>query len=113
MFKYEFTGYVNKFSHTNYGDEIIVRADADERDAKFKQHLLISVTKKVSDKVPFDLGKDDKVKITFVPILNEGVSDKTKRAYAINKMMLSDIEVLEKASTDEGGDGDDASDIPF
>lgn len=81
-----------------WGIEVTVRGDADEVAVKFPQHILFFASNKNRDKVPDDLDVNDHVNIKFVPVLDEGISERTKRAYAINKMMIVELTILEKVS---------------
>lgn len=111
MTSYEFRGFVCKVNRQQWGVEVFVRADKDEnaQDVKYPQHILFSASKKNEGKVPVDLAEDDEVTIKFIPILNEGISDRTKRAYAINKMMIASITVEAKAESSGG----ESEPLPF
>lgn len=98
MKSYEFDGWVHKVNRQKWGVEVTVRGDADEVAVKFPQHILFFASNKNRDKVPDDLDVNDHVNIKFVPVLDEGISERTKRAYAINKMMIVELTILEKVS---------------
>jgi hypothetical protein len=76
--------------------------------------MLFFASRKYADRVPRDLDVNDKVKVKFIPILEEGVSEKTKRAYSINKMMIMELSVEEKIAP-QGGDDEQSSgeELPF
>ena len=96
MKSFEFSGWVHSIDRQSWGIEVEVRADADETDVKFPQHILLTASKKKSDLVPDNLDVNDRVTVTFIPVLNKGVSQKTKRVFAINKMMIAKFDVVEK-----------------
>ena len=115
--KFEFTGYVYKIRDSKWGKEISLKGLADETEEKYPQHILVNVSKKREGEVDPNLGIGDKVKVVILPTLTEGVSDKTQKAYAINKLNLQKMDVLERAQQSENDNGDDGSDeaddIPF
>lgn len=43
------------------------------------------------------------MKVVFIPVLNKGISKKTKKLFVINKLMIAELEVLEKISAHSGG----------
>ena len=113
MITYEFEGYVYGVVKTNWGTDIKASVNKDDNDAKYPQHILFSTSKKSQEKLPDDICEGDKIKVTFAPFLSEGVS-KSQKVYAINKNMIIDITILEKAEpapAPEGGN--DFDDIPF
>lgn len=117
MQTYIFTGWVTRINRKNpYGPEIFMRNDKDESQIKYPQHILLCASKRKADIIPDDLCPDAKIEAKFLPTLTEGVSDRTNRAYAINKNYLMELKVLEMPSSDQQsptseGDGDD--DMPF
>jgi len=114
MITYEFEGYVKKVNRTQWGVDVIVGMLKDEGDEKYPQRVLFSTSKKSIDKVPESLGDGDKVKVQFAPFLNEGVSQKSQRVYAINKNMIIKMEVTEIAERKpETEGGNDPDDMPF
>lgn len=111
--QFEFTGYIYKRNDNKWGTDIRLRTLLDETGEKWPQHILVSVSKKNIDKLS-DAGIGDKVKIWLIPSLTEGVSEKTQKAYAINKLNLQKCQILERAAipqTDEDDVG--ADDMPF
>ena len=113
MKSFEFSGWVHSIDRQSWGVEVEVRAEADETDVKFPQHILLTAFKKKSDLVPDDLDVNDRVTVTFIPILNKGVSQKTKRVFAINKMMIAKFDVVEKANGGGEPSTQDDDDVPF
>lgn len=103
MKSYEFEGWVQNIERTNWGVELEVRGDPDESMIKFPQHMLFSTSKKGAGRVPDDLEINDKVKVVFIPVLNKGISKKTKKLFVINKLMIAELEVLEKISAHSSG----------
>lgn len=113
MKSFEFSGWVHSIDRQSWGVEVEVRAEADETDVRFPQHILLTASKKKSDLVPDDLDVNDRVTVTFIPILNKGVSQKTKRVFAINKMMIAKFDVVEKARGGSEPSTQDDDDVPF
>ena len=115
MKTYEFSGWVHTVNRQKWGTEVVVRADQDESAVQWPQHILFFASKKKADRVPQDLDVNDGVTVKFIPILDEGISDRTKRAYAINKMMILELLVTQKASPTKQtqDDGQDDTDVPF
>ena len=98
----------------NYENSFIV-TDEKMPDTKFVNHVKFLVSSKKTELMDkFKIG--DKVKVTFYVTGIEGESKKTGKPYQINKLMVSEIVVLESANPIENQDAqDDAddSDIPF
>lgn len=115
MTTYEFEGYVHSVNRQKWGTEVVVRLDQDESVVKYPQHILFFASSRKADKVPSDLYVNDGVKVKFVPVLDEGISERTKRAYAINKMMILDIQITQRSalSNTEQDESQDDSDVPF
>ena len=115
MTTYEFEGYVHSINRQKWGTEVIVRLDQDESVVKYPQHILFFASSRKADKVPSDLYVNDGVKVKFVPVLDEGISERTKRAYAINKMMILDIQITQRATLSDTAqdESQDDSDVPF
>jgi hypothetical protein len=115
MTTYEFDGYVHSINRQKWGTEVVVRLDQDESMVKYPQHILFFASSRKADKVPSDLYVNDGVKVKFVPVLDEGISERTKRAYAINKMMILDIQITQRAalSNTAQDESQDDSDVPF
>lgn len=110
---FEFTGYLYKRNDTKWGTDIRIRTLLDESESKFPQHILVSVSKKNIDKLS-DVGIGDKVRVVIIPTLVEGVSDRTQKAYAINKLNLQDFEILDRAAVNPSDeDDDDGEELPF
>lgn len=110
---FEFTGYLYKRNDSKWGTDIRIRTLLDESGSKFPQHILVSVSKKNIDKLG-DVGIGDKVRVVIIPTLAEGVSDRTQKAYAINKLNLQEFEILARAEAKPSDEEeDDDVDLPF
>ena len=98
----------------NYENSFIV-TDEKMPDTKFVNHVKFLVSSKKTELMDkFKIG--DKVKVTFYVTGIEGESKKTGKPYQINKLMVSEIVVLESANPIENQDAQDDtddSDIPF
>ena len=98
----------------NYENSFIV-TDEKMPDTKFVNHVKFLVSSKKTELIDkFKIG--DKVKVTFYVTGIEGESKKTGKPYQINKLMVSEIVVLESANPIENQnaqEGEDDSDIPF
>ena len=112
MKSYDFDGWVHKVNRQKWGTEIVMRGDADESVVQFPQHVLFFASRRNSNKVPDDLDVNDHVVVKFIPVLDEGISERTKRAYAINKMMIVDVTVVEKVSKGPQR-AESQTDLPF
>lgn len=113
MKSFEFSGWVHSVDRQSWGVEVELREEADETGVKFPQHILLTASKKKADLVPDDLDVNDRVTVTFIPVLNKGVSQKTKRVFAINKMMIAKFEVTEKVRKNNAPQQADDEDVPF
>jgi hypothetical protein len=113
---FEYVGYVYRRRDSKYGIELYLKSMKDEASEKYPQHICVTVSKKSESKVDPTLAVGDKVKAKLIPTLNEGVSERTQKAYAINKLNLNEIEILERADPSEA-QGSDAEvnqeDLPF
>ena len=97
----------------NYENSFVV---TDERmpDTKFVNHVKFLVSSKKTELMDtFKVG--DKVKVTFYVTGVEGESKKTGKPYQINKLMVSEIVVLESAKVEQTQQEaqEDYSDIHF
>lgn len=110
---FEFTGYVYKIKKSKWGMELYLKSNRDDASEKFPQHVLVNVSSKKIDIVDPCLSENDKVKCVIIPTMNEGVSERTNKAYAINKLNLVSCDVLERAPAVEAAQSDGADDIPF
>ena len=110
--QFEFVGYVYKLTNSKWGTEVRLRTLADETNEKWPQHVLVTVGAKKVDRLG-DANVGDKVKVTLIPTLAEGVSDKTNRAYAINKLNLQSCTIIERASAQPQAEDGDPDDMPF
>lgn len=114
---FEFVGYLYKNKDTKYGCELYIKTEWKDEEEKWPQRILVNVNKHNSSKIDKSIRPGDKVRVKIIPTLAEGVSEKTNRAYAINKLNLQSIEVLERSGDRENEDGESAStqqeEMPF
>ena len=97
----------------NYENSFIV-TDEKMPDTKFVNHVKFLVSSKKTELMDkFKIG--DKVKVTFYVTGIAGESQKTGKPYQINKLMVSEIAVLESAKVEQTQQEaqEDDSDIPF
>ena len=97
----------------NYENSFVV-TDEKMPDTKFVNHVKFLVSSKKTELIDkFKIG--DKVKVTFYVTGIEGESKKTGKPYQINKLMVSEIVVLESANVEQTQQDaqEDDSDIPF
>ena len=97
----------------NYENSFVV-TDEGMPDTKFVNHVKFLVSSKKTELMDkFKIG--DKVKVTFYVTGIEGESKKTGKPYQINKLMVSEIVVLESAKIEQPQQEaqEDDSDIPF
>lgn len=101
----------------NYENSFVVSFDVtDEKmpNKKLVNHVKFLVSSKKTELMDkFKVG--DKVKVTFYITGIAGESRKTGKPYQINKLMVSDIVVLESAKVEQAQQEsqEDDSDIPF
>lgn len=112
--KFDINGYVYKIKKDKFGMKLFLKTLKDEANEKWPQHFLASVSNKNLDRVDPALSEGDRVKLSVVPWLAEGVSEKTNKAYAISELRVVECEIIEVAERrpDDDGDNDD-NDIPF
>lgn len=110
---YEFIGRVYRVGLANkYGRDIYVSTHADDSAVKYPQHIMFNVSAKKMNLVP-DVKVGDKVKVKFMPMMSEGVSERTRKEYSINKNHIMEMAVIESAPEQESADTQDAGDLPF
>lgn len=115
MIKATMIGHVESIDTSgNYENSLVV---TDERipETKFPNHIKFLVSSKKTELID-KIDVDDKIKVTFYVTGIAGESKKTGNPYQINKLMVSDIEVIEKSQTQgeqKPVDPDDVDDIPF
>lgn len=113
---FEYVGYVYRRRDSKYGIELYLKTQKDDSTEKWPQHICVTVSKKSEPKVDPTLAVGDKVKVRLIPTLNEGVSERTQKMYAINKLNLNEIEILERADPAESTASEEAisqEDLPF
>lgn len=113
---FEYVGYVYRRRDSKYGMELYLKSQKDDASEKWPQHICVTVSKKSESKVDPTLAVGDKVKVKLIPTMNEGVSERTQRAYAINKLNLNEIEIIERADPSESTASEEVvnpEDLPF
>lgn len=111
--KYEFVGRVYRVGMANkYGRDIYVSTHSDDAASKYPQHMMFTVSAKKMNLVP-EVKAGDKVKIMFMPMLSEGVSERTRKEYSINKNHILEMAVIESAPEKEDESKIDPEDVPF
>ena len=115
MVKATMIGHVESVDTSGNYENSFVVTDEKMPDTKFVNHIKFLVSSKKTELMDkFKIG--DKVKVAFYVTGIEGESKKTGKPYQINKLMVSEIVVLESAKTgenqNESGNIDD-SNMPF
>ena len=107
-------GHVESVDTSRSYENSFIVTDEKMPDTKFVNHINFLVSSKKTELMnKFKIG--DKVKVTFYVTGISGESQKTGKPYQINKLMVSEIVVLESAKvkqTQQEAQEDD-SDIPF
>ena len=114
MVKATMIGHVESVDTSGSYENSFVVTDEKMPDTKFVNHVKFLVSSKKTELMDtFKVG--DKVKVTFYVTGVEGESKKTGKPYQINKLMVSDIVVLESAKVEQTQQEsqEDDSDIPF
>ena len=115
MVKATMVGHVESVDTSGNYENSFVVTDEKIPDTKFVNHIKFLVSSKKTELMDtFKVG--DKVKVTFYVTGVKGESKKTGKPYQINKLMVSEIVVLESAKPAESQDSQDDtddSDIPF
>ena len=115
MIKATMIGHVESVDTSGNYENSFVVTDEGIPDTKFVNHVKFLVSSKKTELMDkFKIG--DKVKVTFYVTGIEGESKKTGKPYQMNKLMVSEIAVLESAKTTENQnaqESEDDSDIPF
>ena len=114
MVKATMIGHVESIDTSGNYENSFVVTDEGMPDTKFVNHVKFLVSSKKTELMDtFKVG--DKVKVTFYVTGVEGESKKTGKPYQINKLMVSDIVVLESAKVEQTQleSQEDDSDIPF
>ena len=115
MVKATMVGHVESVDTSGQYDNSFILTDEHLPDTKFVNHVKFLVSSKKTELMDtFKVG--DKVKVTFYVTGVEGESKKTGKPYQMNKLMVSEIAVLESAKPIENQnaqESEDDSDIPF
>ena len=109
------TGWVEREVADKFAKRIVIRINESEDGIKFPQRMLLDLSKKCAEEYSPNVG--DKVEVTAMPWLNEGVSKSSGKEYCIGKLIATKVEVLESAANEtdaeDDANGDGLDDLPF
>lgn len=109
------TGWIEREVADKFTKRIVVRMNESEEGVKYPQRMLLDLSKKCAEEYKPNVG--DKVELTVMPWLNEGVSKSSGKEYCIGKLIATKVEVLEAAANTTGAEDDancdDSEDLPF
>ena len=115
MVKATMIGHVESVDTSRNYENSFVVTDEKMPDTKFVNHVKFLVSSKKTELMDkFKIG--DKVKVTFYVTGIAGESQKTGKPYQINKLMVSEIVVLESAKggqPNQDAPEDEVNDMPF
>lgn len=106
------TGWVERKVADKFAKRVVLRMNESEEGIKFPQRMLLDLSKKCAEEYSPNVG--DKVEVTVMPWLSEGVSKSSGKEYCIGKLIATKVEVLESAEeTTTEEDACDSDDLPF
>ena len=109
------TGWVEREVADKFAKRIVLRTNEFEDGIKFPQRMLLDLSKKCAEEYSPNVG--DKVEVTAMPWLSEGVSKSSGKEYCIGKLIATKVEVLEAAANatdaEDDANGEDPEDLPF
>lgn len=114
MVKAIMVGHVESVDTSGQFDNSFILTDEKLPDTKFVNHVKFLVSSKKTELMDaFKVG--DKIRVTFYVTGVEGESKKTGKPYQINKLMVSEIAVLESAQgcQQEQKVPEEETDMPF
>ena len=109
------TCWVEREVEDKFAKRIVVRMNESEEGIKYPQQMLLDLSKKCAEEYSPNVG--DKVEVTAMPWLNEGVSKSSGKEYCIGKLIATNIDVLKAAANEtdaeDDANGEDPDDLPF
>lgn len=109
------TGWIEREVADKFAKRIVVRMNESEEGIKFPQRMLLDLSKKCAEEYSPNVG--DKVEVSIMPWLSEGVSKSSGKEYCIGKLIATKVEVLEAAANatdaEDDANGEDPEDLPF
>jgi hypothetical protein len=91
-----------------YDQKIELRADANDADVKYPQHVEVVVKRKKFDLVPDSLTTGTKVKVELYPSTRKGVGKTTGRPFSITELVVVSLSVVQAAPS-----ANDSEELPF
>lgn len=91
-----------------YDQKIELRADANDADVKYPQHVEVVVKRKKFDLVPDSLTTGAKVKVELYPSTRKGVGKTTGRPFSITELVVVSLSVVQAEPL-----RDDSEELPF
>lgn len=109
------TGWIEREVADKFTKRIVVRMNESEEGIKYPQRMLLDLSKKCAEEYQPNVG--DKVEVTVMPWLNEGVSKSSGKEYCIGKLIATKVDVIEAAANttdaEDDANGEDSDDLPF
>ena len=112
IISFKATGWIEREVEDKFAKRIVLRMNESEDGIKFKQRMLLDLSKKCAEVYKPNVG--DKIEATIMPWLNEGVSKSSGKEYCIGKLIATNVDVLEAATdAEDDANGEDPEDLPF
>ena len=109
------TGWVEREVADKFAKRVVLRMNESEDGIKFPQRMLLDLSKKCAEEYSPNVG--DKVEVTIMPWLSEGVSKSSGKEYCIGKLIATKVDVIEAAANttdaEDDANGEDPEDLPF
>ena len=109
------TGWIEREVADKFAKRIVLRVNESEEGIKFPQRMLLDLSKKCAEEYSPNVG--DKVEVTAMPWLSEGVSKSSGKEYCIGKLIATNVDVLKAAENatdaEDDANGEEPEDLPF
>ena len=109
------TGWIEREVADKFAKRVVLRMNESEDGIKYPQRMLLDLSKKCAEEYSPNVG--DKVEVTIMPWLSEGVSKSSGKEYCIGKLIATKVDVIEAAANttdaEDDANGEDPEDLPF
>lgn len=97
MVKFNAEMYIDKIGERGqYDQKIMLRADLNDADVKYPQHIEVVLKQKKFDLLPDDLIPGDKISVDLYPNTKTGVSKTTGKPWTITELIVMKLAVTER-----------------
>ena len=115
MVKAKMRGHVEEIDTSGNYENAFVLTDEQQKDTKYVSHVKFLVSSKKTELMD-KIAIGDEIEVTFCVTGLKGESKKTGKPYQINKLMVCEINIVNKANKSNDGQSevvDAPDDVPF